>query len=86
MATTIDTLKYVKALEDAGVDRKLAEAHATALRGAVEDGVATQSDLKDTEQDIRADIATVKADIQLLKWMISFVLAGVMVLIWRQLK
>ena len=42
---TIDTLEYVKKLEAAGVERKLAEAHAEALRAAVAREVATKADV-----------------------------------------
>jgi hypothetical protein len=50
-AMTIDTLEYVKKLEAAGIDRKLAEAQAEALRDAIEDRLATKQDL--TELDMR---------------------------------
>jgi hypothetical protein len=43
---TIDTLEYVKKLEAAGVERTQAEAHAHALRGAVEAQLATKNDLE----------------------------------------
>jgi len=42
---SIDTLEYAKELEAAGLDRKLAEAHAAALRRAVETEVATKPDV-----------------------------------------
>ena len=42
---TVDTLDYVRKLEAAGVDRRQAEAHAQALRNAVETGLATKADL-----------------------------------------
>lgn len=43
--TTIDTLSYVKRLETAGLDRKVAEAHAEALRDDVVPQMATKPDL-----------------------------------------
>jgi hypothetical protein len=39
---TIDTLEYTKKLEAAGVDRKVAEAHAEALKAAVETSLVTK--------------------------------------------
>ena len=42
---TIDTLSYVKRLEGAGVDRKVAEAQAEALRDDVVPQLATRADL-----------------------------------------
>jgi hypothetical protein len=42
----IDTLAYVKELEAAGLDRKLAEAHAAALRDKILPELATKHDLR----------------------------------------
>lgn len=42
----IDTLAYVKELEAAGLDRKLAEAHAAALRDKVLPELATKQELR----------------------------------------
>ena len=42
---TIDTLSYMKRLELAGLDRKLAEAHAEAIRDDVASQLATKLDL-----------------------------------------
>ena len=42
----IDTLAYVKELEAAGLDRKLAEAHAAALRDRILPELATKQDLR----------------------------------------
>ena len=43
---TIDTLGYVKRLEKAGMDRKIAEAHAEAIRDDVVPQLATKVDLE----------------------------------------
>ena len=43
---TIDTLGYVKRLEKAGMDRKIAEAHAEAIRDDVVPQLATNVDLE----------------------------------------
>jgi hypothetical protein len=59
---TIDTLEYVKKLEAAGVDRKAAEAHAEALRGAIEDELATKADISRLEASISRLEASTKAD------------------------
>ncbi len=42
---SIDTLGYVKRLEGAGMERKVAEAHAEALRDDVVPQLATKADL-----------------------------------------
>ena len=46
LTMTIDTLEYVKKLEAAGVDRKVAEAHAEAFRAAAEDELPTKTDFR----------------------------------------
>ena len=45
---TIDTLEYVKKLEAAGLDRKLAKAHAEALREAATENLVTKLDYLDS--------------------------------------
>jgi hypothetical protein len=94
---TIDTLEYVKKLEAAGVERKLAEAHAEALREAVAREVATKADvdagvlrldnrIDASAQGLRAELETrfqrIEAKLQLLTWMVGFNLAATMAILW----
>lgn len=72
---TIDTLEYVKMLEAAGVDRKVAEAHAEAFRAAAEDELPTKTDFE-----------KVRARIDLLTWMVGFNLAATMAVLWKLLR
>ena len=44
-----NTLTYMRQLEDAGVSRQQAEAHAQALADVVQNEIATKSDLKELE-------------------------------------
>ena len=76
---TIDTLEYVKRLEAAGVERKLAEAHAEALRATVVQDLATKHDL-------RTEIQRLEAKVQLLTWMVGFNLAATMAVLWKLLR
>jgi hypothetical protein len=76
---TIDTLEYVKRLEAAGVERKLAEAHAEALRATVVQDLATKHDLL-------TEIQRLEARVQLLTWMVGFNLAATMALLWKLLR
>ncbi len=62
--TTFDTLTAARALEAAGVERRQAEAHAAALRTAIE---STRSDLT-----TQADLAAL--EIRLVKWGIGLAL------------
>jgi len=73
---TIDTLEYVKKLEAAGVYRKLAEAHAEALRATVVQDLATKTDLQ-------IEVRRLEAKIQLLTWMVDFNLAATMAILWK---
>jgi DNA anti-recombination protein RmuC len=43
---SIDTLEFAKELEAAGLDRKQAEAHAAALRKAIEKEIASKQDVE----------------------------------------
>jgi len=76
---TIDTLDYVKKLEAAGIDRKVAEAHAQALRATVVQDLATKHDLQTEAQRLEAKF-------QLLTWMIGFNLDATMAVLWKLLR
>ena len=73
---TIDTLDYVKKLEAAGIDRKVAEAHAEALRATVVQDLATKHDLQ-------TEVQWLEAKFQLLTWMVGFNLAATMAVLWK---
>ncbi len=60
----IDTLKFARRLEEAGVPPKQAEAEAEAIQEALDAATATKSDIV----ELRGEIAT-------LRWMIGFNLA-----------
>ena len=69
-ANTFDTLAAARDLEAAGVERRQAEAHAEALRVAVE---STRGDLA-TKADLRAEIAQLET--RLIKWGIGIALGA----------
>jgi hypothetical protein len=66
---TFDTFKYINRLKEAGVPEKQAIAEAEALAEAV------SSIQWVTKQDLQIEIAPLKAEITLLKWMIGLSLA-----------
>jgi len=72
MATvTFDTLEFVKTLESAGMPVKQAEAISIAVRKAYESiDVAT-----------KGDIALLRSELALHRWMLGFVLAGMISLL-----
>jgi hypothetical protein len=76
---TVDTLEYTKKPEAAGLDRKLAEAHAEALRSAVASELATKADLNTETQRLDSKL-------QLLTWMVGFNLAATMAVLWKLLR
>jgi hypothetical protein len=49
-------------LADANIDRQKAERIATEIFDAIHDNVATKQDLKNVEASLKAEIATVKAE------------------------
>ena len=71
----IDTLKFARRLEAAGVSSKQAEAEAEAIQEALEAGAATKSDLVEFRADLRAEITELRGKFNLLYWMIGFNLA-----------
>ena len=58
MATAFDTLGYVRRLQDAGVDRKVAEAHADLAKDMLLADLVTKYDLEKrlTELELRLTI------------------------------
>lgn len=74
---TFDTLKFVKTLEANGFEAKQAEAIASAYRDAAADQQLV------TKQDLEIELAPIKAELQIMKWMNSLVLGGIIVLILK---
>ncbi len=68
---TFDTHKFIRRLKDAGVPEPQAEALAEALRDAQGEAEIV------TKQDLQIELAPIKADVQLIKWMLGILLAGV---------
>jgi hypothetical protein len=74
---TFDTLKFVKTLEAGGMAATQAEAIAAAYRDASSDQQLV------TKQDMEIELAPIKAELQVMKWMNSLVLGGIIVLILK---
>ena len=68
---TFDTFKFVERLEKAGISREHASAIVEAQRGAfaevLDSNLATRGDLAEVKSELKADIATVRSDIALLR-------------------
>jgi hypothetical protein len=70
-AVTFDTLQAVETLKARGFTEEQARGVTEVLIKTSEEGLATKHDVKELELSIRAELT-------LLKWMLGFVLAGVM--------
>ncbi|MBF0144250.1 MAG: DUF1640 domain-containing protein [Magnetococcales bacterium] len=89
-AITFDTLKYANRLKAAGVpDRQaeaMAETHAEVYEKNLEE-LATKRDLKDLEVRMDAkfdkELAPLRTDMAVVKWMLTLLVAGVMALVLR---
>ena len=76
---TFDTLTTARDLEAAGVERRQAEAHAEALRRAVSadrDESTTKADLAGVRDELRADLAELRADLYRALWIQAAALIG----------
>lgn len=79
---TFDTLKFAERLEKAGASRELAaaivEAQKDALSEALDVTLATKADIRVVRDDVAKldkEVALVKADLGLVKWMVGIVIA-----------
>ena len=66
---TFDTHLFVRRLKEAGFDEKQAESLSEAMRAAID-----ESELV-TKKDFQIELAPIKADLNLLKWMIGALIA-----------
>jgi hypothetical protein len=74
---TFDTLKFVKTLEASGMDSKQAEAIAAAYKDASKDQELV------TKKDLQIELAPIKAELQVLKWMCGLIMGGVIALVMK---
>lgn len=66
---TFDAHKFVRKLQEAGFDVKQVEGLTEAMRSAID-----ESELV-TKKDLQLELAPVKADLNLLKWMMGALIA-----------
>ncbi|MBF0131070.1 MAG: DUF1640 domain-containing protein [Magnetococcales bacterium] len=78
-AVTFDTLKYANRLKAAGVPGQQAEAMAEAQAEVNEMSLNNLV----TESKLEKELAPIRTDLVLLKWMMGIQLAGVMALILK---
>jgi hypothetical protein len=74
---TFDTLKFVKTLEASGINAEQAEAIASAYREASADQELV------TKKDLQIELAPLKAELQVVKWMSGLIMGGVIALVLK---
>ncbi len=75
--TTFDTHRFVRRLESAGLSTPQAESIADAFKEA-----QGESDWI-TRKDLQIELAPIKSDLLLLKWMMGLMIAGIIALVLR---
>ena len=76
-STTFDTHSFIRKREAAGLPTQQAEAIADVFK-------ETQSEAHfATQKDLQIELAPIKSDLMLLKWMMGLVLGGIIALILR---
>ncbi len=82
MGVTFDTFKFARSLQDkADLTTELAEGIAEAFRDAATDQLATKSDLAELAAGLSGDIARVKAELRVVKWLSGATLALLVVVL-----
>jgi hypothetical protein len=76
-----DRLSLTNALADANIDRQKAERIATEIFDAIHDNVATKQDLQRVEAALKADIAGVRGNLELVRHQLMTRLGGLMVVL-----
>lgn len=74
---SFDTLKFVKTLEAGGINASQAEAIAAAYREASVDQELL------TKKDLQIELAPIKAELQVMKWMSGLIMGGVIALVLK---
>jgi hypothetical protein len=83
MAIQFDTLRFVEKLKSAGVPEAQAKAEAEALATALGESASGLLATKDDIVGIKLDLAEVKSEQKLLKWMLGLILAGIVALVMK---
>lgn len=76
-AITFDTLKFTKKLKEAGFPEAQAEALVDAVLSATSEAELV------TRKDLQIELAPLKTDLMLIKWMLGLLLGGVVALLLK---
>ncbi len=83
MAIQFDTLRYVEKLKSAGIPEAQAKAEAEALSIALGESASGTLATKDDVTGIKLELAEIKSEQKLTKWMVGLLLAGVVSLVLK---
>ena len=81
MAIQFDTLRYVEKLKSAGIPEAQAKAEAEALATALGESAAGLLATKEDISSIKIEMADIKSELRLMKWMVVTIVAGVISLV-----
>ncbi len=81
MAIQFDTLRYVEKLKSAGIPEAQAKAEAEALATALGESASGLLATKDDITNIKIEMADIKSELKLMKWMVVTIVAGVVSLV-----
>jgi hypothetical protein len=81
---TFDTHKIITQLKKAGIPEAQAEAITSAFQDVTSDAeVASKRDIADVRRDIRESELRLGGEINLLKWMMTFLLGGMVAMLFK---
>lgn len=80
-AVTFDTLKFFERLKAAGVSEQQALAMTEAQKEAFSDALAGSFATKSDIARLEADLTDIKAEQKSMRWMLGFLLAGMVALL-----
>lgn len=83
MSIQFDTLRYVERLKAAGISEAHAKAEAEALVAALNESTSGTLATKDDINAIKLDMADLKSEVKLTKWMNVTIIAGVISLVMK---
>lgn len=81
MAIQFDTLRYVEKLKSAGVSDAQAKAEAEALATALGESASGLLATKDDITHVKLEMADIKSEIKLIKWMTVTIVVSVVSLV-----
>jgi hypothetical protein len=81
MAIQFDTLRYVEKLKSAGIPEAQVKAQAEALATALSESASSLLATKNDITSIRIEMADIKSELKLMKWLAFTIFAGVILLV-----